>query len=383
MSILALIHTLRTRFRSQTHDPLIEVCISRTAILHNLHTYQKQFPTLTFAPVLKSNAYGHGLVPVAHILKNEHVAFFVLDSFYEAVILRKNGIKTPLLVIGYTPTATILNSRLQNVAFTITSLEHLHTIAKETQKVIHLHLKIDTGMHRQGILPEDLDASIALIHTNRNLVIDGICSHFGDADNTDDTYTKKQIGVWETIVKKCTHAFPSLRYTHLAATAGTSYTDAITANVARLGLGLYGINPSPNVSLSLRPALSLHTAISSVRSVQAGESVGYNATYTAEEPRTIATIPVGYAEGVDRRISNSGFVSVGNTTCPIVGRVSMNITSIDVSACASCTIGDSVTVISNNPVEKNSIVSIAKACDTIPWEILVHIPQYLRRTVVD
>ena len=150
----------------------------------------------------------------------------------------------------------------------------------------------------------------------------------------------------------------------------------------RLCIGLYGINVSLE-KLDLRAALEMRTRITSIHTLRAGESVGYNAAFKAPRDMRIATIPAGYAEGVDRRLSSKGSIVVRGASCPVVGRVSMNITSIDASNVADVHIGDEAVVISSNAADANSVEHIAKLCDTIAYEILVHIPAHLRRVVVE
>lgn len=369
--------------RLKKFEPLIHVYVSKSAILHNLHAYQAAYPKLSFAPVLKSNAYGHGLVPVARILAKERVPFFALDSLYEARTVRAYGIRTPLLIIGYTTAENIVFSKLKDVAFTITSLEQLRFVGIHAKKPVHVHIKVDTGMHRQGLMPQEISESISLVRAYHFIRVEGICSHYSDADNRDPSYTKTQSATWHDVVEMYRTALPDITYFHIAASAGVAYADDIPGNVARIGLGLYGINPSPTTELTLQPALELKTIISSVRVLSEGAQIGYNGTYTLTKPATIATIPVGYYEGVDRRLSSNGYVCVKGVLCPIVGRVSMNITSIDVSRVPSCAIGDAVTVFSGVRTDEHSIASVARRCCTIPWEILVHIPAHIRRTVID
>jgi alanine racemase len=149
-----------------------------------------------------------------------------------------------------------------------------------------------------------------------------------------------------------------------------------------LGIGLYGINPSPFSKLELKPALQMQSIISSIREVPADEFVGYNITYKAEKKLKVATVPVGYFEGVDRRLSNCGYFKVNGVDCPIVGRVSMNITSIDVSGVSQIKLGDKASIMSSEKGDKNSVESIAKLSNTIAYDILVHIPQHLRHIVI-
>ena len=380
MKIFDYYRKIKSKFSH--YQPLVEILISKNNLLHNLHEYQKDYPHLSFAPVLKSNAYGHGLIPVAKILDQEKIAFFAVDSLYEAKILRNNNIKSDILIIGYTLAQNIINSKIRNTAFAITSLEQLKEINSSLLSAKKIHLKIDTGMHRQGILPDQISEAIEIIKNNKFLELEGVLSHFADADNIDKTFTQVQINNWESVVSSLKQSFSDIKYFHLSATSGTPYTDQIQNNTARLGLGLYGINPSPFTELDLKPVLKMESVIGTIKTIPAGEHVGYNGTYIAEKTITTATVPVGYFEGVDRRLSNCGFFKLGNTFCPIIGRVSMDITSIDITDAQKVKLNDKIIVISDKPEDKNSIENIAKTAQTIPYEILIHLPQHLKRTVI-
>ncbi len=379
MKLINILRTIKKNFSN--YRPSVEVLISRKNLLHNLNAYQEKYPEISFAPVLKSNAYGHGLIEVGRILEKERVAFFVLDSLFEANALRQDGIQTPVLVIGYVSPENIFGSRLSNVAFTITSLEQLREIAEGLKKRKTFHIKIDTGMHRQGILPREIESAMEIIASNKFINLEGVCSHLADADDEDESFTKLQIKQWQNVVESFKRNFENIKFFHLSATAGTQYAQQAFCNVGRLGLGLYGINTAPLAKLDLKPVLQMRSVISSVKTIPAGEYVGYNNTYKTETERKIATVPVGYFEGVDRRLSNVGFFTVGDKACPIVGRVSMNITSIDVTGVPEVKLGDLVVVLGNEPEKENSVENMAKMANTIPYEILVHIPQHLRRVV--
>ncbi len=399
------------------YEPLITVEISKSRLLHNLAEFRKLAPRPTLAPkgavapVLKSNAYGHGLLEVANILEktakkggkknSDGIPFFIVDSYFEAVALRARRIKTPLLIIGYTRPEAMMRSRLHDVAFTVTSLGGLESLSVARSNV-RVHIKVDTGMRRQGIMPEEAEKAIGIIRDNPSIILEGVCSHLSDADNGDESFTESQIHIWNRIAKKFREAFPSLKYTHLAATDGHYFSHDIEANVSRLGIGLYGLseNQTLTAKLDLRPVMEMKTVISQVKDLKTGESAGYGRTFKAYEDMTIATIPVGYFEGIDRRLSSridgagsteNGFIQVGpgRVPCPIIGRVSMNITTIDISKIGlskvhgGAKIGDTAIVISNNATDPNSIVSIAKKCGTISYEIAVKIPAHLKRVIVD
>ncbi len=380
MKLLSLLRTIKKSL--SRYEPLVEVLIHKEHIIHNIETYKTHAKNLQIAPVLKSNAYGHGLLNIAKILDTHPIPFFVVDSLFEAIILRNEKIHSPILVIGHTTTNNIIHNTLKHVAFTIATIEQLKELSHALTHPQSIHLKIDTGMHRQGIALNELEYSIELIQNNNYIHCDGICSHLADADNSDEHFTLLQIERWNSIVKLYKHHFPHLKYTHLSASAGISYREKINANVFRLGLGLYGINPSPLIALDLKPTLEMKTIITALRTIAEGECVGYGLTFRAHKEMKIATIPVGYFEGIDRRLSNKGCVKIKNQFCPIIGRVSMNMSSIDISAIPDIKIGESVTVISAHKEDLDSIEHIARLCNTIPYEILVHIPPHLRRRVI-
>lgn len=372
----------KMRRQLSPYQPAVEVELSASALRHNLRTYQKAYAPVAIAPVLKSNAYGHGLLPIAQILDQENLPFFVVDSWPEAHTLRAAGIHTPILIIGYVAAENIKNSKLAEIAFTITSLEQLVALAPLVKSPAKIHLKIDTGMHRQGLPPSEIDTALDLLRAHPKLRLEGVCSHLADADNEAETLTRKQLKTWQLVLTQIKKVFPALKYAHLSNTAGAHLAEAAGTNLIRLGLGLYGFNSSPLSPLSLKPVLSLTTIVSSVREIPAGEKVGYNGTYETAQTTRLATVPVGYYEGVDRRLSNLGVMKIGEKFCPIAGRVSMNITSLDVSGLPTVELGTRVIVLSREANDPNSVEQIAKIIKTIPWEILVHIPAHLRRRVL-
>lgn len=366
------------------YTPLVEVRIFRERILGNFLEFQKMLPPgVRIAPVLKSNAYGHGLVQIAECFVDTDIPFFAVDSYYEALVLRNEGILTPLVVIGYTVKENMFQSNLSHVSFTVISKEELIDISHNIFSPCHIHLKIDTGMHRQGIRAEECDEVISLIQKNSHIILEGIATHFADADSSDHAYTRAQIHLWNTIVAKFRRTFDTIKFFHAAATCGSFFSESIDANGMRLGIGLYGIAPCASLKkLALQPALEMRSVISSIKQIRQEDAVGYNCTYVAKRGMCIATVPVGYFEGVNRRLSNRGYVKVRETWCQIIGRVSMNIITIDVSEISDICIGEPATVISAMSEDKNSVEQIAAVCDTIPYEILVHIPVQVRRNVV-
>ncbi len=369
----------KLRARKFSYERLIQVIIHRDALLYNLRAFKERYHT-PIAPVLKSNAYGHGLIEVARIIEKESLPFISLDSFFEAVVLRNEKIKTPIVIIGYSPLENMVGNNLSDVAFAILSVDELKRLTKSKIRIT-IHLKIDTGMHRHGIVEKDLDEAFKILKDNPYIKLDGVFSHFADADIQDSLFTKLQIERWNNLVSRIKKMFPETRYFHIAQTAGSFYSSNLNANVIRLGIGLYGIH-SGLETMELHPVLEIKTRVTTLRKLEAGEYIGYNATYKTEKEMNIASIPMGYREGIDRRLSNKGFVLIKNIPCPILGRVSMNITSLDVSHIPDISIDDEVTVISRDPKSQASIETISTISGAIPYELLVHVPEGLQRTVL-
>lgn len=366
----------------QRYTPLIRVNVFNDHILHNYNYAKKLVGSgVDVVPVLKSNAYGHGLLEVANIIKTSQPRFIVVDSFFEAQVLRNNGIKTPLLIIGFSSLDNIVNCRLGEASYLIADLQWFKSVVDKINKPTRFHLKVDTGMNRQGIELEQLDELIDLVKSNRSICLEGVCSHLCDADGIDSSFTLLQIEKWNKLVQKAKIVLPDLKYCHLGASTSLPYKADIDANMIRLGIGLYGVDVSRDQKLNLKPAMQVETSITSLRTVRKGEMVGYGCTYVAKKDVKIATIPMGYFEGIDRRLSNKGFVKVGDVFCPIVGRVSMNITSIDVTGVGGVKIGDEVEVLSIDRNDKNSVEAMAKLAGTIPYVIMSRIERRLRRCV--
>lgn len=377
------IHRLRRWRKSLRHrQPVVTLEISRSALPNNLQALQSLAPNWQVAPVLKSNAYGHGLVLVAELLSQEkNLPFFCIDSCFEAEVLRQAGVITPLLIMGYTPSMAIAANKLRGVSFVVGGMEQLQELIdkKTTQNI---QLKFDTGMHRQGIPHAQLEDSIALLKKPHTLQLSGVLSHLADAEVTDSQQTEQQIKCWNEIANRFQTDFPTIQYYHLANSGGFAHHSKMVANVGRSGIALFGVNPG-NLEVPLEPVLCMKSVISALRAIEVGEPIGYNHTTTVKRRTTVATIPVGYYEGVDRRLSQQGAYVINGQVAPLLGRVSMNISSCDVTDLLNVSVGTEVIVISNRNSDSNSIQHISKTLQTTPHEPLVHLPAHLRRIVVE
>lgn len=365
------------RAQRYTYQRQVWAHIQRSSLEYNLHVFQRLCKDVSVAPVLKSNAYGHGLVHVARILDSEKCPFFVIDGYHEALILRNEGIRTPLVVMGITPPQNILRSRLRDVAFMVGDMEQIQTLADHPGGRCRLHLKVNTGLHRHGIEPTDLAAAMERIADSSGLDVEGICSHFTDV--ADSEFTDTQVAAWNQLVAPYQDR---VRYVHIVNTAGTAKMSQTIGNVARIGLGCYGYDTHPHRNLSLRPALSVYSYLRAFRNIQPGEHVGYGRTWQAESPSKIALVPTGYHTCVDARLSNKGSFHVGGYICPIVGRICMNTTMINVSQMPEVQRDQVVEIIGTDPRAANSIRTIARLCQTTPHIIFSGLSPHMKRVTV-
>lgn len=358
----------------RSYRTLNEVRVSRGVLLHNLAFYRGSVPGVEVAPVLKANAYGHGLEQVARVFDSEGAPFLCVDSLFEAYRLRDARIKTPVLILGPTFPENVRGRRLP-FEFAVADLASAEALAGRGARV---HLKIDTGMNRLGFSLQELPQVLARLQ-RLPLTVTGVFTHLADADNlVDDAYTHQQIDVFERAVALVREAGFSPRWIHASSSAGAFKVRSSFLNLIRLGIGLYGVSPLAEI----RPALEVWSTVVGVRTLAAGESVGYGCTFTADRAMRVGVIPFGYYEGLPRALSNKGVLRVNGVSCPIVGRVCMNYTMIDVSNVVDPKIGDAVQVVSSDPSACNSMAALAKAADTIPYELLVRLAESVRRVVV-
>lgn len=370
-------------FPHRSYHHLNKIIVKRSALEHN-HQFIKELATNNqVAPVLKSNAYGHGLKLVAPVFDQLKPPFLIVDSLYEAYELYKIKLKTPILIIGYTDPRNYRTKQLP-FHYTVFDLATAQALNKH-QPGSKIHLFIDTGMNREGIKLENLPQFLDELSTLKNLQIEGLASHLADADHEDsDAFTKKQLSNYQQAEKILNQRQIFPRYKHLAASAGLFQLKKIKKlknfNLIRAGLISYGLNPFSNHDLpELQPALTFETTISQIKNIKAGQFISYNCTYQADQEMTIGTLPAGYFEGVDRRLSNSGVVKVKEKFCPILGRVCMNLTIIDLSQIKNPQVGMKAEIYSAHPLAQNSITHQAQTAQTIPYQLLASLDASVKR----
>lgn len=386
------------------YHTLNNIHISSESLKHNFTFFQSQNPQAQIAPVLKANAYGHGLVGVGEwIAYNLTVPFVCVDSLFEAYKLRNAAINVPILIMGYThPKNYQVFTSFSNIHVTVFDPQTLQALAKY-QPQAKLHIKVDTGMHRLGIHPTDIPQFISFLKKYPKLNIVGIMSHLSSAD-TDLAYTQKQLDTFKKVIKRFESDGYTFTFKHIAATTGSFHTKDPSFNIIRLGLGFYGYSPFSTPSRSnlakksilpdnlqgptlklrsqLRPALTLTSTLAQVKRVEQGSRISYGGTYIASKPITIGVLPIGYSDGLSRLLSNKGFVYIGKVACPIIGNITMNQTIIDLTDVKKVREGDRVEVISPHYEQKNSISSLTQLQHTIPYTILTSLNPTIKRTII-
>lgn len=379
-----MLTTIKRLLRKPYH-PLNKIELSSLFLLHNYKYLASLNPGISIAPVLKSNAYGHGIIQVAKVLDSVGAPFFCVDSLYEAYELLNAGIKTHILIMGYIDPENLKVKKLP-FSYAVYDETLLQTI-NEYQPGAGVHIKFDSGMHRLGITLDQLPAFIEILKTCHSVTVEGFMSHFAESEHPKSTLTQRQIADY----KKGLHILaehnihPSWK--HFANSAGILHSQQLDlgnfTNLARTGLDIYGIEPRLNsLQDELKPVLRYTTKIVQIKSITPGDQIGYNGTFTAKTDMLIGILPLGYYDGVDRRLSNKGYVLVNGHACRILGRVSMNITTIDLTEVPGAKVGDEVVIFSDNPTDKNSFLNAAALCDTIPYDLLVHLAASTKRIIV-
>ena len=328
--------------------------------------------------MVKANGYGHGATEISPTLARAGADAFGVATLEEAVQLREAGIQAPLIVLaGVFPAQldTFVEYKLTPVVHDLISLKALDRESSRRQVELGVHLKIDTGMGRLGFLAAEADQWIAAIKQAESLHIQGVFSHFSHAESVQGDYTQKQLEIFKRVLGQLRSAGVIPDLVHLANSAATITLPAAYFDMVRPGLMLYGVYPSPNMKeqINLKPVLSWKTKILQLKNVPSGTSVSYGQTYVTERESLIATLPIGYADGYPRFLSNRGEALVRGQRARIAGRVCMDLTMIDVTDIRNVRQGDEVVLLGRQGGAEISADEIAAWANTISYEILTSI----------
>ncbi len=353
-----------------------QVVINRAALSHNITSLRSIIgPNVLLMSVVKANAYGHGLVETAPILARAGADWFGVIDLAEALQLREYGIKNPILVLGYTDEKDFGLADTHSISLTLPGRIDFTKITGLPK----VHIKVDTGMSRLGIPVSDALLFIGEV-IDAGLPIEGVFSHFANA--SDAAYSVIQSDKFQELRKQIIRSGLKPIF-HLANTAATLTRPDTHFDLVRTGIGTYGLSPfseMPRFALaSLIPALSFSTKIVHIKKIQRGTFVGYGCTFKADKDMTIAVIGVGYAEGFDRGLTNSGEVLISGKRCLILGRVCMNQTIVDVTNFPNVKLCDEVVLIGRQWSEEITADEIASKIGTVNYEVVTRIPSHIPR----
>ncbi len=373
--------------------------ISKRALLYNINTHCRLLSKKTkLMAVIKSNAYGHGMELVAKICEeSSKIDWLGVAYLEEALKLRRLAKKLPILILShYLPynasiLAKAIKSHISFMVYEIGQIKALEKASRIAGSPALVHLKLETGMARLGLFPKQAKDLLQQIVKSSCLKLEGIVSHFATAEDQDKTFLKKQLVNFKRFIKTNQTDIPSNIIQHIACTAAITSVPKSHLNLARLGIGLYGLWPSAenrqlvkkvHPGFVLKPVLTWKTKIIEIQNLPKGIPVGYARTFITKRATMMATIPVGYWEGYDRKLSNKGVVLIHGQRCPIIGRICMNISMIDVTAVKKVKVGDEVVLIGKQGNEEITADEIAKKIGTINYEVVTRINPKLPRVLV-
>ena len=376
----------------QTPHTWIE--INRNALAYNLKMYKQAIGNKELGVVVKSNAYGHGILEVARTCQEStDVDWLFTATLSEAMILRMNGITKPILVIYFIdedPAKAILYDIDVMVSDMQTLLE-LNELGIALNKKCHVHIKIDTGMSRFGFMPQEAIAIVKQAIAMPGIFLNGIYSHLAQAANADQAFSLEQETTFANVLAALEKESLNIPYKHLSNSAGSTALGDAATNLVRIGLGAYGWWPSQsNKELTqtkfphfdLKPVLTFKTRIFQIRHLEEGRFVGYDRTYKTTGPTTIAVLPVGYFDGYDRRLSSKGILLIRGHYAPVIGIIAMTTTLVDISHIRDAKVGDEVILIGD--YEKITPTQLANVMGSFnPREILTRLNPMIPRIITE
>lgn len=354
------------------------------AIVSNLNFYKSKLqPSTKLVAMVKAMCYGLGDAELVNELAYNHVDYLAVAYTDEGVLLRKRNIRTPIIVLGAEAAnfQVMIRYALEPEIFTIYYLRELERVLAQYPQIqgFPIHLKIDTGMHRIGFTEDEVAEAIAIIKANPQLKLASVFSHLAAADDPDeDAFTLHQIEIFDKICKQISEQIEKPFLKHILNSAGiVNYTE-YQYDMVRLGLGLYGFSSNPEVQRYLSHSITLKSLITQIKTVSAGDTIGYNRTFVAPQDMRIAVVPLGYADGLPRELSNGvGAMVVNGRHCPIVGKICMDMCMIDITG-VSAAIEDEVIVYG----ESNRVDEIAAKIGKTPYELLTAISKRVQRIYI-
>ncbi len=362
------------------------VTIDQKAITSNIKNLKKQLmPKTKSLAVIKADAYGHGMVPVALAAIKGGVDMLAVFDMQEGIELRKAKIKTPILVLRSIFPEEVETAIKHDLEIAVSTFELLTYLKKtKLKKPLKIHLMTDTGLGRDGFLLDDSARVIALLDQNKNVNVVGLATHFSASESRmHDSYTVMQMAFifeWQKILAEV-GMHPVV---HASATAGVFLSKEFGVGMVRFGIGVYGLWPSSETAqlakgTVLKPALEWKTVVNEIKKLQAGSYIAYDLTARLQRDSTVAVLPVGYSDGYPRSASNKGSVLIHGKRARILGRIMMNMMVVDITEIPNVKVGDTVTLIGADKGSQMSAEEVAETAGTINYELVTRIDARIPR----
>lgn len=370
----------------------VRAVIDLDAILYNMNSMHQNISEDTkIMAVIKADGYGHGAAEVAECIEHlDYLAGYAVATVEEGLILRNHGIKKPILILGYAfpdQYDELIAADMRPTVFTREMAQELSQAAGEMGVDCPIHFAVDTGMSRIGYqVTEEAADEMAQIARLPHIMVEGIFTHFARADEADKTSAKEQLALFEKMISMLEERGVEIPIKHCSNSAGIVELKEANMDMVRAGITLYGLWPSEEVRrdiIDLKPALSLITHVAYVKDLEAGRAISYGGTYVTKRPSRIATIPVGYADGYARGLSNKGAVLIHGKRAPICGRVCMDQFMVDVTDIPEVKMGDEVILIGSAGEETITMEEVGELSGRFNYEFVCNlgkrIPRVFRR----
>ncbi|MFC1624980.1 alanine racemase [Patescibacteria group bacterium] len=369
--------------------------ISKKALISNIAEIRKILKkNCKLCCVVKANAYGHGIAQVVDII-NDYTDLFAVDSLSEAMQIREKGIKKPIIVLGYTPLKDLKVTIDNDISFVCYNKNTLDEVVKiNSKKKAKIHIKIETGTNRQGLTSKSAIIFAKKVKKlNKYFDLEGIYTHYANIEDTlDPSFAMLQLKRFSEVKREFDKQIGKLKYYHTSASAGIFLYPQTHFNTVRLGISLYGLWPSKEVQINestsknsrikLLPVLTWKSIVAQVKKIQKGESVSYGRTWFSKRSSTIAIIPVGYFDGIDRKLSNTGRILIKGKYVPIIGRVAMDMIVVDVTDIKNVYVEDEVVILGRQGKNQITAEEISNKLGTINYEVICKInpliPRYIK-----
>lgn len=358
--------------------------IDLSAIDENVRAIRRAVgPGVRIMPAVKADGYGHGAVKVGKTVLAAGANMLGVASVEEAIELRNGGIDAPILILGCSNGESAAEIVEHDISATVCDLSAACDLAREAakcEKKAHIHVKVDTGMGRIGVPTEGAMELITALIGLPSLEVDGVFTHFPCSDETDKSFTNEQVRIFKGLLSELDSQGILPRYAHAANSGGVLDHPSSYLDMVRPGIAVYGLYPSPEVgrTISLKPVLTFRTKIVFMKTIPAGRTISYGRTFSTIRNTKIAIIPVGYADGYDRLFSNHGEVSVKGQRVPVIGRVCMDQTIIDVTDVPGVVVNDDVILLGGG-IDYLSVEKVAKILGTIPHDVVTSIGKRVPR----